>query len=69
MYATYQADLKGKKGVIFSLVTLVFEVDGKKGKVPELLQPYVWKEPKNSLEALHEIIKSLPVSVGQINWK
>ena len=60
---------KRKKGTRFSLVTLVFEVDGKKGEVPELLQPYVWKEPKNNLEALHEIIKSLPVAVGQINWK
>ena len=37
--------------------------------VPDLLQQYVWKEPDSDLEALREIMKALPVSVGNVYWK
>lgn len=60
---------KRKKGNKFSLVTLVLDIDGSKGVVPDLLQPYVWKEPRSDLEALTEIIKALPVKVGDVYWK
>jgi hypothetical protein len=61
----YAIGEKRKKRENFSIITLVFENDGKKGSVPELLEPYVWKEPKNDLEALREIIKALPLQLGK----
>lgn len=60
---------KRKKGTKFSIITLVYEIDGKKGLVPDLLAPYVWKEPRNDLEALRELIRALPVKVGDAYWK
>lgn len=58
------AEKRKKKGQ-FSIITLVFEANGRKGNVPELLESYVWKEPKNDLEALREIIKALPLKLGK----
>ena len=52
-----------------SIITLVFEENGIKGTVPELLEPYVWKEPNTELEAIREIIKSLPLQIGNIFYK
>jgi len=60
---------KRGKGNKFSIITLVFEENGRKGQVPDLLKTYVWKEPKTDLEALQEIIKALPVKVGDVYWK
>ena len=60
---------KRKKNERFSIITLVFNQNGEKGSVPDLLQPYVWKEPKNDVEALREIIKALPVKVGMVQWR
>ena len=60
---------KRNKAERFSIITLVFEEDGIKGTVPSLLHRYVWKEPKNDLEALREILRALPVQVGDIYWK
>lgn len=65
----YAIGEKRKKKNNFSIITLVLEEDGRKGSVPELLEPYVWKEPKNDLEALREIIKALPLQVGQPFYK
>lgn len=60
---------KRKKGVKFSIITLVLEIDSKKGEVPDLLKPYVWKEPRTELEALQEMLKSVPLKVGKVQWK
>lgn len=60
---------KRRKGTKFAIVTLVYEVDGKKGQVPDLLAPYVWKEPRNDMEAIRELIRALPVKVGDVYWK
>jgi len=65
-YAIQEKRAKGKE---FSLIVLVMEENGKKGDVPELLKQYVWKEPRNDLEALNEMIKALPVQVGDVYWK
>ncbi len=65
----YAIDEKNEKGDNFAIITLVFEENGQKGQVPDLLRTYVWKEPKTDLEALREIIKALPVKVGDVNWK
>ena len=60
---------KNEKGERFSIITLVFEdPTGNKGIVPRRLKQYVWKEPKNYLEAFSEIIKALPLK-AETNWK
>ena len=53
----------------FSIITLVFTKDGKKGQVPELLKNYVWKEPQNDLQAIQEILKALPIKLSPPNYK
>ncbi|SFF17494.1 TIR domain-containing protein [Bacillus sp. OV194] len=65
----YAISEKRKKKGLFSIITLVLEEDGKKGTVPELLEPYVWKEPKTDLEALREIVKAVPLKLGQPFYK
>ena len=65
----YAISEKRKKKEKFSIITLVFEDNGVKGTVPELLESYVWKEPKTDLEAIREIIKSLPLQIGNIYYK
>lgn len=60
---------KRKKREKFSIITLVFEDNGVKGTVPVLLEPYVWKEPKTDLEAVREIIRALPLQIGNIYYR
>ena len=60
---------KRKKGSKFAIVTLVFNVDGQKGSVPALLTRYVWKEPTSELEAIREILRAIPITVGPAYWK
>lgn len=55
----YAMGEKTNKGEKFSIISLVFESDNKKGIVPELLKQYVWCEPKNHLAAFREIIRAL----------
>jgi hypothetical protein len=65
----YAIDQKQKKICAFSIITLVFEVDGMKGDVPLLLRKYVWKEPRSYLDALREILRALPIKVGEVHWR
>ena len=59
-----------QKGDKFSIITLVFtDEEGKIGEVPELLKTYVWKQPSDHLEALQEIIKALPIKVGEVRYR
>ena len=45
------------------------EVEGL-GEVPELLKNrFVYKEPRSNLEALHEIVRALPIRPGPIVWR
>lgn len=60
---------KRKKGDRFSIITLVFSDNGNTGIVPELLQQYVYKTPKDELDALREILKALPIRVSEPRWK
>lgn len=39
------------------------------GEIPALLKSYVWKQPKSELEALREIVRALPLSVGIADWR
>lgn len=65
----YAITEKMQKGDKFSIITLVYENDGKKGEVPELLKTYVWKEPADDLEALREIVKALPLKMGDVRYR
>jgi len=65
-YAIRQKRAKDDK---FSIITLCFNRDGKKGRVPDLLKTYVYKEPSTDLEALREILRALPIKVGDVRWK
>lgn len=66
----YAISRKRSDGDKFSIITLVLQDEqDEKGVVPDLLRPYVWKEPRNDLEALNEILKALPLEVGDIRFK
>lgn len=66
----YAIKEKMEKKNKFAIITLVFsDNEGNKGEVPELLKTYVWKQPSNDLEALQEIIKALPVKLGDVCYK
>lgn len=66
-YAKMEKRAKGSK---FAIITLELEDEkGSKANIPELLKPYVWKKPSSSLEALQEIIRALPISLGKVNWR
>lgn len=66
----YAIAQKREKAENFSIITLVFKnADGKTGPVPKLLRQYVWKEPDCDLNALLEIIRSLPIAIEAVDWK
>ena len=66
----YAVDEKLNKGDRFAIITLLFaDENDKRGVVPDLLRPYVWKEPDSELEALRELIRALPIEVGPLCWR
>ena len=58
-----------RKKDYFSIITIVLNNGGKTGTVPDLLEPFVWKEPKSDLEVLREILRALPVNVGDVAFR
>ena len=66
----YAIQEKREKGDKFVIVTLLFnDSGGRTVEVPKLLKPYVWKTPNTQLQALREIIRALPVTSGNVDWK
>jgi len=65
----YAVAQKRKKGDRFSIITIVFSEKNQKGKVPKLLEGYVWKEPQSPLAALEEIVRALPLVPGEPGWR
>lgn len=60
---------KRAKADRFAIVTLVSPgADGKFGEVPPLLRQYVYKTPASQLDGLNEIIRALPIALGQPAW-
>ncbi|MGY2895986.1 toll/interleukin-1 receptor domain-containing protein [Deinococcus sp. UYEF24] len=53
----------------FQIITLVMDHDGQPENVSPALLNYVYKKPASHLEAMDEILKALPVQVGQVTWK
>lgn len=65
----YAITEKMAKGDKFAIITLVFENNGMMGEVPELLKSYVWKQPENDLVAIQEIVKALPIKLGDVRYR
>ena len=66
----YAIQQKREKGDRFAIIALQFvDASGKAGEIPALLKGYVWKHPKSELEALREIVRALPLSVGTADWR
>ena len=61
---------KRDKGDRFQIIAIVFQSEkGEKGVIPDLLRPYVWVEPETELEVLNEILRALPIEVGDFRWR
>lgn len=60
---------KRKKGDRFSLITLALNDGNGNVKIPDLLEPYVWKEPQSDLVGIQEIVKALPIGIVRHDWK
>ena len=66
----YAVQEKRKKEDKFAIITLLFDSDDDgRAQIPELLESYVWKAPKTSLEALQEMVRALPVVPGKADWR
>jgi len=65
-YAIAEKRIKKDK---FSIITLVVDENAGKYVIPDLLKPYVWKTPKNDLDAIKEILLALPIKPMQIEYK
>ncbi len=65
----YAIAQKREKNEDFSIITLVLQKEKVKGTVPDLLHRYVWKEPEHELHILTEILKALPICVGEVRWR
>lgn len=65
----YAISEKRKKGNRFSIITIVLSDETGKGTVPPLLKQYVWKEPEDNIEALVEILRALPIKLGEASWR
>lgn len=66
----YAIQEKRAKGSRFSIITLALpDESGRVGDIPELLKPYVWKNPQHPLSALDEIVRGLPIELGSPVWK
>ena len=62
-YAVMQKRQKEKK---FAIVTLRYT---NAAAVPGLLTPYIYKDVSNDLEGFDELLKALPIELGQVRWK
>jgi hypothetical protein len=63
----YAITEKRQRAEAFSVITLLIRDEkATAGRVPELLEPYVWKEPATSLQGLREILRALPPALQGI---
>lgn len=63
----YAIQEKRSRNDKFAIITLCF--NGATKNVPELLKTYVFKQPQTQLEAIREILRALPVRVGDVRWR
>lgn len=62
----YSITQKRKKGDKFSIITLRYS---DASPVPGLLTPFTYKNIENDLEGFYELIRALPIELGQTRWK
>src|SRR2546427_4898452 len=63
----YAITEKTNRGDDFSIITLVLpDEKGAVGQVPDLLEPFVWKQPTTHLQGLREILRALPPPLRDI---
>lgn len=60
---------KRAKASRFAIITLCLTKDGAQGEVPELLKNYVYKKPAHELEAFLEIVRALPLKLGEPRFR
>lgn len=62
---------KTSRGDNFKIITLCLKDElGQFGKVPQLLEQYLYRSPEFELEILDEVLKALPIAVGQpVTWR
>jgi len=54
----------------FNIITLSLSDDsGSRGIVPQVLRTFVFGEPESELEALVQILRALPLKVGEVSWR
>ncbi|OJW17290.1 toll/interleukin-1 receptor domain-containing protein [Mucilaginibacter sp. 44-25] len=56
------------KGDRFKIIVLIIAEPGENTKVPELLQQFVYKQPKTQFDGLTEIIRALPIKIEHITF-
>ncbi|EJR82306.1 toll/interleukin-1 receptor domain-containing protein [Bacillus cereus] len=60
---------KKEKRERFNIITLQFANEkGEKGVVPDILTYEVYTSPNSELEAFNDIIRSLPIRLGNVHW-
>lgn len=62
-YAIMQKRNKGKK---FAIITLRYP---SALPVPGLLKPYIFKDVENDLDGFYQLVRALPIELGQTRWK
>lgn len=66
----YAMQEKRTKGDKFAIIALQFvDEHGNMGEIPELLKRFLWKKPRNQLDALREIVRALPIVPGIVDWR
>jgi hypothetical protein len=65
----YAIEEKLNKGEHFAIIALVMPGFDNESKIPPLLSPYVYIKATSSLHALQEIIKALPIELGEPTFK
>lgn len=61
----YARSEKRKKGDKFAVITLCLTKNGVEGDVPSLLKHYIYKKPVHELDAMLEIVRALPIGLGE----
>jgi hypothetical protein len=65
----YALGEKRVKGERFSIITLLIGEGAASSAIPDLLKPYVWKNPATELQGFTEIVRALPIKLGPPVWK
>ncbi|MGF9906125.1 toll/interleukin-1 receptor domain-containing protein [Brevibacillus porteri] len=62
-------EVKEKGEDKFRIISLLLKNEsGEVGTLPPLLKKYIYQEPETEIEAFNEIIRALPIKVGNVIW-